>query len=461
MNIMFWDLGLLVLFVLFSSIFLYKNKKRIKRDGILWLYPTKWGVKLIEKIGKKHRKTLLVLSHISVWVGYILMAVMVYMFAKIVYVYAFHSSALASVKLPPIAPLIPYLPQIFGLNWLPPFYFSYWILILAIIAITHEFFHGIFAAAAKVKTKSTGFGFFPYFLPVIPLAFVNLDEKKMDKTKNFSQRAVLSAGTFANILTTLLSILLMWGFFTIAFSPAGVVYNDYAYNVVGLNTITVNGVPISQINNTQNLSKNSIVSGNTTYYALKAISGNQAALYYDSPAIESNLTGAIMKINGEKITSLNKLSRTLSNYDPGQTISVTTFDGKNTNTLNITLSSSPDNPSKAWLGVSFVSGSPSGIINKISYFFSSFKDKNVYYTPNFSGANFIYNFLWWLMLISLSVALINMLPMGIFDGGRFFYLTILKFTKSKKAAEKSFKWITNILLFLVLVMMFFWAKNLF
>jgi membrane-associated protease RseP (regulator of RpoE activity) len=59
------------------------------------------------------------------------------------------------------------------------------------------------------------------------------------------------------------------------------------------------------------------------------------------------------------------------------------------------------------------------------------------------------------------VALINMLPMGIFDGGRFFYLTILSIFKDKKKAEKAFKGVTYFFLFLLLVMMVFWAIGMF
>ena len=54
---------------------------------------------------------------------------------------------------------------------------------------------------------------------------------------------------------------------------------------------------------------------------------------------------------------------------------------------------------------------------------------------------FIYDLLWWLIIISISVALVNMLPVGIFDGGRFFYITVLAMTKKEKVAKKSFKFI--------------------
>lgn len=460
MNVMFWDLSLLVLFILLTAFFLYKKRNKVEREGSLWLYHTKWGLKLIEKTGKKHKKLINFLSYVSVVIGYLLMIVMVYMFIKIILIYILHPENLSS-KVPPIMPLIPYLPQIFKINGLPPFYFSYWIIILAIIAVTHEFFHGIFASAKGIKTKTTGFGFFPFFLPVIPLAFVNLDEKKMEKSKNFSQRSVLSAGTFANVLTAILALLLMWGFFSLTYSPAGVVYNDYAYNSVNLNSIYINGIPLSKMNSTFNTPPNSIVSNNKTYYALKGIQGNNALLYYDSPAIENNLSGAITAINNKKVNSLSSLTSILSKYKPNQIINITSFNGNSYKTIPLTLKSSPRNNSRAWLGVAFVNTKSIRGFQKFLFFFSSYKNPNIYYKPDSGFAKLGYEFLWWLMIIAISVALINMVPVGIFDGGRFFYLTVLKVTKSKKIAEKSFKYITQFFLFLLVVLMVFWVKMLF
>jgi membrane-associated protease RseP (regulator of RpoE activity) len=54
-----------------------------------------------------------------------------------------------------------------------------------------------------------------------------------------------------------------------------------------------------------------------------------------------------------------------------------------------------------------------------------------------------------------------MLPMGIFDGGRFFYLTILSLTKSKKKAELWFKISTNFLLGLFVLLMILWGVSFF
>ena len=60
-------------------------------------------------------------------------------------------------------------------------------------------------------------------------------------------------------------------------------------------------------------------------------------------------------------------------------------------------------------------------------------------------------------MISASVALMNMLPMGIFDGGRFFYLTILVLTRNEKKAERWFKISTNFFLLILVLLMVLWV----
>lgn len=456
------DLTFLGIFLILISVFLIKNKSKIKKEGLLLLYHTNWGIKLINRIGTKHKKFLNKMSYVSVFIGYILMIVMVWMFVRIVWLYVFNGDLLASIKIPPITPLIPYLPQLFNLTWLPPFYFSYWIIVLLVIAVFHELFHGIFAKIYGVKTKTTGFGFFPFFLPIFLAAFVNLDEKIMAKKSSFQQRAVLSAGTFANILTMIFGLILMVGFFSLTYSPAGVSYDDYAYDIINITDIShINSAPINiSEQNFESLgnvnSSIDIVANGITYFAIKEISikNGLAAVYYNSPAIKNNLSGIIQKINGEEITSTEKLALVLDKYSPGEVVELILYNGTEYS-QNITLEKNPLNESKAWIGISFTK--KGGIISFINFY----KNPNVYYVPSSDFAIYIYNLLWWLVFISFSVALINMLPMGIFDGGRFFYLTILSLTKSEKKAEKAFKISTKILLFLLFVMMFFWAKNLF
>jgi membrane-associated protease RseP (regulator of RpoE activity) len=455
------------------SIFLYTKKKNLKKEGLLVLYKTSWGIKLIDYFGNKYKKTLKTLSYVSIGLGYVLMASMLYLFGKIVWIYVFRQDIVRAIKVPPIMPLIPYLPQLFKLDFLPPFYFIYWILIIAVIAITHEFSHGIFAASNGIRIKKTGFGFFPFFLPVFLAAFVELDEEQMAKENKFKQMAVLSAGTFANILTAIFFFAVIWLFFSLAFTPSGVMFDTYAYSVVGISGISsINGISLenSSYENMLELVNETGFSevkvGEDNYLITKDFLEQQKVtekylfLYNDAPAIRAGLNGAITEINGVTIESKEILSEELSKYSPGEEIIIKTqiSDSESPEFLEyeIILGEHPDKEDLSWLGVGFIDQEQTGVMGRIVSFFSSFKKPGIYYEAKFGAGLFIYNLLWWLVLISFSVALINMLPMGIFDGGRFFYLTIFGITKSKKIAEKTFRFITFFFLFLVFLLMAFW-----
>ena len=464
-----YDLILLGLFVLFVSFFLYIKRDNIKRDGILFLYRTSWGIKLINTVGKKYQKTLKVLSYFSIALGYMLMAGMIYLFGKMVWLYAFTDIA-TTIKIPPIAPLIPYIDKIVNIG-LPPFYFIYWIIILAIIAITHEFSHGIFAIYNKVRIKTTGFGFFPYFFPVFPAAFVELDEKKMAKKSRFGQMAILSAGTFANVLTAIFFLAVLWIFFSLAFAPSGVIFDSYSYSPVNISAITmINGVALnvssygSMINAVNDAGINKIRVGNQSYLITKKSLENQKdnqgyiAAYDDAPAINSNLSAIILEVNGEKVTSLDTFRKELAKYSPGEKITITTKSDR-VEEKDITLAKNPVNESLPFLGIAFINPNSIGITGKLLNTAASFRKPNVYYEQKSPVGLFVYNLLWWLILISISVALVNMLPMGMFDGGRFFYLTILAIIKNENTTKKICSSVSYFLFFLILVIMFLWAKK--
>lgn len=474
MDFTIYDIILLVTFVVFTSIFLYRRRKNLKREGLLFLYRTSLGVKIIKRIGEKYKRLLNFLSYVSIALGFILMITMIYLFGKLVWTYIFQSEIVQLVKVPPIMPLVPYLPQIFKLSFLPPFYFIYWIVIIAVVAISHEFSHGIFAANKKVKIKSTGFGFFPYFLPVFLAAFVELDEKKMEKKKISSQMAILSAGTFANVVVAILSLGILVLFFSLSYTPSGVVYDTYTYSIVGLanisliNNISVTNPTYEKILELSNADGFNEVEANGAGYLftkeiLEGQKDNQGylILYDEAPAIEANLSSVIVKINGIDVGSKEKLGEELLKYSPGEKVVITTLEDDAFFDHEITLGENPKNKTLPYLGIGFKEKESSGVMGKIVSLFSSFKDTNVYYKPNFGAAEFVYDLLWWLVLISFSVALVNMLPVGIFDGGRFFYLAMFAITKSQVKAKKIFSALTYLFLFLLGIIMIFWAINLF
>lgn len=482
-----YDVILLILFAVFVSIFLYLGRKNLKREGLLFLYKAKWGIKLINYTGNKYKTALKFLSYISIGLGYILMAGIIYLFGKLVYIYTTLPHVVKAVKVPPVMPLIPYVDKL--VPGLPEFYFTYWIIILAIIAITHEFAHGIFAAYNKIKIKSTGFGFFPFFLPVFLAAFVELDEKKMAKKPKLAQLAVLSAGTFANTLTAIFFFIVLWAFFSAAFVPSGVIFDSYATSKIAVKDITsINNIPLENpsydriLEIVENLENSNAVqnakrkyievkTSKNTYFATKEILEMQKKndgwilVYASAPAIKAGIIGAITEINGKKVTDMESFKAELLKYSPGDKITIKTAISENEfRKYEVVLEQHPEfsNESVPWLGVGFAKKDGKGVLRKLYSKLSSFKDPHVYYKPLFNGvATFIYNLLWWIVLISISVALINMLPVGIFDGGRFFYLTVLGITGSESAARKAFGFVTYIFLFLLFIIMAFWALSFF
>src|SRR3989338_6260120 len=234
MSFIAYDITFIVLFSLLVALFLYTRKHNLKREGLLYLYRTKFGLQLIEWTSKKYARILRPLQYVVIASGNLLMAGMIWLLVKLSYSYMTSPSLAQQLRVPVLTPLIPYIDRLSAVDFLPPFYFTYWIVIIAIIAIPHEFAHGIFARLNKIKIHSTGFGFLGPFLA----AFVEQDEKQMKKAKKFDQLSVLAAGTFANILMTLLFGLILILFFSTSFSPAGVNFNAYSLDVINVSSIS-------------------------------------------------------------------------------------------------------------------------------------------------------------------------------------------------------------------------------
>jgi membrane-associated protease RseP (regulator of RpoE activity) len=454
MSFITYDIIFLVLFTLFVVIFLYKHKHNLKREGILYLYKTKVGIKFIEWTDKKYGKILKKLQYVIIASGYLLMFFGLWFIIKATYIYLTSPYMAQALKVPIITPLVPYITNLFNISFLPPFYFTYWIIIIAAIAIPHEFAHGIFARLNKIKILSTGFGFLGPFLA----AFVEQDDKQMQKSKKFSQLSVLAAGTFANVLMTIVFGLILLLFFVAAFSPAGVNFNTYTLDLVNASAITA--ISSTYFDNSTLLE---VKANNTTYFADEqmvnySLSNNASYMivYDDSPALRAKLSGTIVEIDGKKITSYSDMNITFNTHKPGDNITITTInaDSKNKTTYDITLA---EKDGKAFLGIGFLAQERTGFFAVFYNLLDKIKDPFIYYQSRLGELGiFIFNLFWWAVMISLSVALVNMLPLGIFDGGRFFFLTIWAITKRQKIAENAFKISTWFLLFLIFAMLIKW-----
>jgi len=480
-----YDIIFLVLFSLCVGIFLYRNKSNLKREGLMYLYRTKVGMQIIDRVGGKYKRTLKVLSYFAIISGYLLMAFMMYFLIEMVYIYLKNPVLVKAIKIPPLMPLIPYLPSVFKLDFLPPFYFTYWILAIACIAVFHEFAHGILMKRYGVRIKSTGFGFLGPFLA----AFVEQDDKQMVKKKKFEQIAILSAGTFTNLVLSILFFILLGLFFMVAYTPAGAMFNTYSQGIVNVSQInSIDGINITINNytsqevlkliqennltedlvlgtNASSINLTKITTFNETYYLplenlknqLENNEVEQLVLYEDYPAIRAGLRGTIIEIDNQEIKSYEDLSEVMENYSPGDKIQVETRDGKEILNYELELGENKNIEEREVRGMGMFDENRN-LLRKVINALLFFKEPATDYLPK-GDSNFIifiYNLIWWLAVVNISVALVNMLPMGIFDGGRMFMLTIAAITKSDKIGELIFKIATYFILLLFLLLMGSW-----
>ena len=141
MSFIAYDITFLVLFTLLVALFLYTRKHNLKREGLLYLYRTKFGLQLIEWTSKKYARILRPLQYVVIASGYLLMAGMIWLLVKLSYSYMTSPSLAQQLRVPVLTPLIPYIDRLFAVDFLPPFYFTYWIVIIAIISLPHQLSH--------------------------------------------------------------------------------------------------------------------------------------------------------------------------------------------------------------------------------------------------------------------------------------------------------------------------------
>lgn len=486
MGFLLYDIGFLIVFTLFIIIFLHKKRKNLKREGILYLYRTKVGVRFIDYIGKKHKRALNVLQYISIALGYVLMVGIFYVLLKAAYIYLRFPEITKFIKAPPIIPLIPYFPRIFGVqSFFPDFYFTYFIIVIVIVATVHEFAHGIFAKAKNLRIKSTGFAFLG---PLIG-AFVEPDEEKMLKKSKKDQMAILSAGVFANVITALIFIFIIWFFLVLMFTEAGVVFNNYAFTVINISSVTSIGSytiqnptnesilelienkelesSLSISSNGEDISLSEIRTGNERYFMgmetlreqLKT-SEDVLVVYGDFPAIRAGLKGIIIEFGDVKIKNPEDLVKAMEKYKPADKVAIKTKFNNSVLSYSIELAESPQDKNTPFLGISRVPSFADrfGFTGIIYKFFNLFEDPSIALEPKFNGdlMIFIKNLLWWIIVINFLVALFNMLPLGFLDGGRFFFLSTLAIVKNEKTAKKISKIMAYLILLILILIMFSW-----
>jgi membrane-associated protease RseP (regulator of RpoE activity) len=165
------------------------------------MYKTKLGLGAIEKIARKHETLLKKAGYVMIPAAFIGMLLMIEELVRGALLLLKSTEALTVGVVLPI--------EAKGVFYVP---FFYWIIAVVFIMVVHELGHGIVARAHKVKITSTGLAFLGAIIPIIPGAFVEIDEKHLAKKSKYAQLSIFAAGPFANILFGLV----FWAIFLLA-----------------------------------------------------------------------------------------------------------------------------------------------------------------------------------------------------------------------------------------------------
>jgi len=328
----------------------------------------------LHKVGKKRKLFFSVIGELSVMYGISLMLYAFFFFFKNLLGFIFPNQ---------VGEGSPVIPLIFGITFTPPLdQLIIILIIIVIVVVTHEMFHGFLASHSNINIKSTGTGLF--FL--LPLAFVELDDKELEKTNSKNRMRIFCVGSFINFIEGVIFILLLVLFPLII---------SLGYSSES------EGVVIFGINQ-------------------------------DSPAEKIGLKvgDAIVAINGTKIKNYYEFSNYLHDKKPGMVLILTIERNLKQVNYTVILAKHPY--------------AERGIIG-----ISAFD----YHKPRFSFLPsilpfYIYLFFGWGIVICLSLAIINMLPIPIFDGDKLIgeLLSIIKNRNLKILTHNSIRLLATFLL---------------
>ncbi|MGM5483415.1 MAG: site-2 protease family protein [Nanobdellota archaeon] len=374
-NAFTWDIILALIFVIIMSVFLYRNKKNVNLEKIIFpilyafLYRGKFGIKWMKKFTKRHKELVKLFGYCSIGVGFIGMVLAVFLVFYVAFQLIFMPKSSS------VAPFLPFT-NVPVLGYIS---FSHWIITIFIIVLVHEGAHGLVSLAHGLKLKSTGFGIFAIFAPLLPAAFVEPDEEKIKKEKDVVQYSIFSAGPMANfvlMIPLLLVILLM-------------------INPVESNITMQDGF---------------------TFDVIKE---------EDYPAYSAGIENGqkFNTLNGKEVKTVDEFYRDIYWMKPGQEITLSYIDEKGVKEYSheLKLVENPDNKNKGFLGV------------------KNLRDNVIIkdFAKPFSGVfSWIKGLFTLLLQITFSLGLINLFPASITDGGRMFSLALNKVSKNKKLNDK-------------------------
>ncbi len=392
-----------VVIIFYSLVFLliYLNRKKFDIQAkFIALYRTKIGIKLMKKITSFIPGLFNIFGISSIFVAYFGLFLISYLLVK-----GFFQFFIKPAAAPVLGLILP------GIT--TPFWYT--LISIFIVAVVHEFSHGVIASLYKVRIKNTGIVFFG---PIFG-AFVEPDEKKLTKKKKLKQLAIFAAGPVANIVLALI-IVFLFGFTLPGLDLFGLSFS-IPHNLTAKTAIIDFGELAPHIVEYKGLE-------------IKSISTDSAA---EEVGLKKGMI--ITKINNIPIENETAFFTFISNLTPNKTISLTA-DGKD---FILTTKPSIKNPNKGIIGISFK-------------LIPEYSDWAILRYGKFGSALLYHliNLLIWLIILNFGLGLANLLPLGPVDGGRILHTTLLQFFDKKKA-HKLWKSISLICLFLIVINLVF------
>lgn len=349
-----------LLFILALAVIIIYDRKKVRLEGIVFIRRTLFGRKFIDNVAKRSPRGWDAVGTIGIIVAIPLLILgSVFLINQAIAVTAGEGEGGVRLLLPgPVSdPLSA--PGIFVVPW------WIWVIGIAIVIIPHEFMHGIMCRIENIRISSVGW----ILLVIIPGAFVEPDEKQLKRAPRKTKLKVYAAGSFANVITAMIVLLIMMGMFAYSFAPAGIFVN------------TIEG----------------------------------------GPANLSGLTGTITEIDGVAIRTVDDIVLALQLHKPGDVVSVTAAENNmitprftpsidffipkpavatdftEIKTYEIMLS---ENDGRAFLGIAPVA--------------DSFEYQG---SGSFETYRIITILLIWIFIFSLGIGIVNLLPIKPLDGG--------------------------------------------
>ena len=374
-----WDLSAAIIFYALIILYYFTHKEKFTTQGrLLILYKTKLGLTLMDKISKRFPRSLNTIGYVSILTGFLGMIGIVYLIITKTIEYLTTPGTQ-----PPLAPVFPGV----SIPGAPTLGFWHWIIAIFIVAVVHELSHGIYARANDIRVKSSGFA----FLGPILAAFVEPDEKELEKKSKKAQLSVLSAGPFSNILLGLVFLAI------IVFVSTPIQNAMLSYNGIGMGS-TLEGYPAREV--------------------------------VETPVI-------IKQINQIDTLSIEQFINATKDIKPGDKVTLITNKGD----YELIAKQNPNNPEQGFLGITDLKQE---VIVK-----ESFKEEyGNSLPPIIEWMNLL---IAWLFIINIGIGLFNLLPLAIVDGGRMFYLAMLFFFKKEKTAKLLWKISTVIILTIIFI----------